>query len=36
MSRHADEIIVQENIVSMDYLRLQQVWRGTGGGDAGA
>ena len=31
VSRQAHEIIAQENIVLMDYLRLQQVWRGTAG-----
>ena len=36
VSRQALEIIAQEKIVLMDYLRLQEGWRGTRGGDAGA
>jgi chitin disaccharide deacetylase len=36
LSREAHEIIAREDIVLLDYLRLQEVWRGTGGADAGA
>jgi predicted glycoside hydrolase/deacetylase ChbG (UPF0249 family) len=36
LSRQAHEIIAREDIVLVDYRRLQEVWRGTWGADAGA
>jgi predicted glycoside hydrolase/deacetylase ChbG (UPF0249 family) len=36
LSRQAHEIIAREDIVLLDYSRLQEVWRGTWGAGAGA
>jgi chitin disaccharide deacetylase len=36
LSRQGHELIAQENIVLLDYRRLQQVWRGTQDRAAGA
>lgn len=36
LSRQAHEIIARENIELLDYVRLQQAWHGSRGGNAGA